>query len=83
MIEVNPKESVLFVIILMETILSLEITQCEINIKDKVLLLNINNKNYNKKDFELFTSHYDKKTINSIFDAKIIGIKINNSKNKN
>lgn len=83
LIEVSPKEAVLFVIRLMETILSLEISQCEINIKDKVLLLNINSKNYNKKDFELFISHYDKKTINSIFDAKIIGIKINNSKNKN
>ncbi len=75
-IDINPKDGIVFIFKLIEIILSLEIHFCKIELNNNILILNIDNKNYNEEIFNQFIENYDEKRISNLFNEKILNIEI-------
>jgi len=67
----NSKELVLFILRLMECILSLEVSSCELKLSDKILFVELHEKLYNEKAVEIFLSYYEAEHVNELFGGKI------------
>ena len=75
---VNSKELVLFIMRLIETIISLEVTELELSLNDKKLVLNIKQNEYNKNILDMFTKQYNSEILSELFDNQITNIEIKN-----
>ena len=75
-IDINPKDGIVFIFRLIETILSLEIHFCKIELNNNILILNVDNKDYNKEIFNQFIENYEEKRVSNLFNEKILNIEI-------
>jgi len=67
----NSKELLLFMLRLMECILSLEVNSCELKIDDKTLAICITQPLYNQKALEVFIGYYTVEYLNELFGGTI------------
>lgn len=75
---INSKEAVLFVIRLIETIISTEAKNFEVTLSDKKLILNIKQKKYNNNNIDIFIKYYNKEILEELFENQITEIEIKN-----
>lgn len=75
---VNSKELVLFIMRLIETLISLEAKEFELFLSDKKLILNIKQKKYNKNIANIFIKHYNSEILGELFENQITKIEIKN-----
>ena len=75
---VNSKELVLFIMRLIETLISLEAKEFELFLSDKKLILNIKQKKYNKNIADIFIKHYNSEILGELFENQITKIEIKN-----
>jgi two-component system, chemotaxis family, CheB/CheR fusion protein len=75
-IMVNSKELLLFTLRLIECILSLEISSCEIKLIDSTLVIALSEKLYNEKAFKILLSYYETEYMIELFGGKIEKIEI-------
>lgn len=71
----NSKELVLFILRLMECILSLEVSSCTLKLSDNTFVIELNEK-YNEKALEILKAYYETEYLNELFDGKIAKIEI-------
>lgn len=72
----NSKESVLFVIKLIEVIIALELKNIEIVLNDKKLILKTEQTNYNEEIINTFIKHYNEDILVELFNGQITNIVI-------
>jgi len=75
-IMVNSKELLLFILRLIECILSLEISSCEIKLIDSTLVIVLSEKLYNEKAFKILLGYYETGYLIELFGGKIEKIEI-------